>query len=57
MDWDLVRAQSGVAIERVSNHAAFPVGHSIEILELIPGSTKQEFSTGESPKQAETFIS
>jgi len=57
MDWDLVKAQSGVAIGRISNRAAFHVGHSREILELLPGSMKQEFPTWETPKQAATFIS
>ena len=57
MDWDLVRAQSSVAILRISNRAAFLVGHSKEILELLTGSMKYEFLTGETPKQAATFIS
>ena len=47
---DLVRAQSGVTIERISNRAAFPVGHSREILELLLSSMKQEFPTCETPK-------
>jgi len=55
MDWDLVKAQSGVTIRRISNCAAFLVGHSSEILELLPGSMKQEFPTSETPKQARTF--
>ena len=57
MDRDLVRAQMGVAIGRISNRAAFPVGHNKEIPELLPSSMKQEFPTGETPKQATTFIS
>ena len=57
MDWDLVRVQSGVAIRRISNRAAFLIGHSKEILELLPGSMKYEFLTGETPKKAATFIS
>ena len=57
MDWDLVKAQSGIVIGRISNHAAFPVGHSREILKLLPGSMKQEFPIGESPKKTTTFIS
>ena len=57
MDWDLVKAQSDVAIGRISNHVAFPVGYSREILELLSGSMKQEFLTCETPKQAATFIS
>ena len=56
MDWDLVSTQSGVAIERISNRAAFPISHSREILELFPGSMKQEFPTGETPKQPAIFI-
>ena len=57
MDWDLVRAQSGVAIARISNLATFSVSHSREILELLAGSMKKKFPTGETPKQAVTFIS
>jgi len=57
MDWDLVKTQPSVAIERISNRVAFPVGQSREIIELLPGSMKQEFLTGETPKQATTFIS
>jgi len=57
MDWDLVRAQSGVAIRRISNRDAFSIGHSRGILELLLGLMKQEFPTGEIPKQAATFIS
>jgi len=56
MNWHLVKA-SGVAIRRISNRVAFPVGHSREILELFSFSIKQEFPTGKSPKQAGTFIS
>ena len=55
MDWDLVRTQSDIAIERISNHAAFSASHSREILALFSGSMK-EFPTGEIPKQATTFI-
>jgi len=40
MDWDLVKTQSGVSVGRISNHIAFPVGCSREILELLPGSMK-----------------
>ena len=50
MDWDLVRAQSGVAIRRISNRDAFSIGHSMGILELLLGLMKQEFPTGEIPK-------
>jgi len=57
MNWDLVKAQPGDAIERISNLAAFSIGHSREILELLSGSMKQEFPTCETPKQAATFIS
>ena len=57
MDWDLVKVQPGIAIGRISNRVAFPVGHSREILELLTGPMKQEFPTGETPKQAATFIS
>ena len=57
MDWDLVKAQSGVAIERISYRAAFPVSHSRKIPELLSGSMKQEFPTSKSPKQVTTFIS
>ena len=39
-DWDLVRAQSGIAIGRISNSAAFSVGHSREVLALFPNSMK-----------------
>ena len=53
----MVKAQSSVAIGRISNRAVFPVGHSRKILELLSGSMKQEFPTGETPKQAATFIS
>ena len=53
----MVRAQSGVTIGGISNRAAFLVGHSREILALFSGSMKQEFLTGEVPKQAATFIS
>ena len=44
-------------IGRISNHAAFPIGHSREILELLLGLMKQEFLTCEPPKDAATFIS
>ena len=57
MDRDLVRAQLGVTIGRISNRIAFPVSHSREILELLLGSMKLEFLTGETPKQAATFTS
>jgi len=57
MDWDLVKAQSGVAIGRISNHAAFLVGHSREVFALFLSSMKQEFLMGETPKQVATFIS
>jgi len=57
MDWNFGRAQSGIAIGGISNRAAFSVGHSSEILALFPGSMKHEFLTGETPKQAATFIS
>ena len=56
MDCDLVREQSGVAIRRISNRAAFPVGHSRKILEILSSSMKQEFPTGETPKEAASFI-
>ena len=57
MDCDLIQAQLGVTIGRISNNATFPVGHSREILALFPSLTKQEFLMGETPKQAATFIS
>ena len=57
MDWDLVRAQSGITIGTISNRVAFPVGHSREVLTLFPGSLKQKFPTSETPKQVATFIS
>ena len=50
MDLDLVMAQLGDAIGRISNRATFPVGYSREILELLLGSMKQEFPTDETPK-------
>jgi len=56
-DWDLVKAQLGVAIGRISNRAVFPIDHSREILELLSGSMNQEFATGETLKQAATIIS
>ena len=40
IDWDLAKAQSSVAVGRISNRAAFPVGRSKRILELFPGSMK-----------------
>jgi len=49
IDWYLVKVQSAVAIKRISNRAAFPVGHSREILELLSYSMKQEFPIGEPP--------
>jgi len=33
-------------IGRISNRDAFSFGHSREILELLPGSMKQEFLRG-----------
>jgi len=42
MDWDLVRAP-GIVVERISNRAAFPNGHSREILALFPDSMKTSF--------------
>ena len=54
---DIVRVQSGIAIRRVSNRAAFPTGHNRENLALFSRSIKQEFPTGETPMQATTFIS
>jgi len=57
MYWNLVRAQADIAIGRISYHVAFPVGHNRKILEIVLGSMKQELPTGETPKQAATFIS
>ena len=57
MEWDLVKAQPRVGIGRISNRVAFPGGHGRKVLELLPGSMKQEFLTGEIPKQGATFIS
>ena len=53
----MVKAQSGVAIRGISNRAAFLIGHSREILELLLGSMKQEIPTGETFKKTATFIS
>ena len=52
MDWELAKAQSDVTIGRISNHAAFPIGHNMDIIEILPGSVRQEFPTSETPKQA-----
>ena len=57
MDSDLVRMQSSVAIKEISNRAALPVNHSRDFLALFPSSMKLEFLTGETLKQAATFIS
>jgi len=40
MDWDLVRAQLGVTIEKISNRVAFSISHSREVLVLFSGSLK-----------------
>ena len=56
MDWELIKAQLDVSIRRITNSANFPIGHSREMFELLPGSMKQKFSTRKTPKQAETFI-
>jgi len=32
MDWELTKAQSGVAIRRISNRGAFPIGHNRDII-------------------------
>ena len=56
MDWHLTRAQSGVATGRVSNHVAFPISHSRDVIELLPGSVRWEYPSGETPKQPGTLI-
>ena len=42
MDWDLTWLQSEVSIERIFNHGAFPVGHSRDMIGLLPGLVGQE---------------
>ena len=39
----LVKARSGVSVRRIFNGVVFPTRHSREILELLPGSIRQEF--------------
>ena len=48
--------QSGVAIGKISYHATFPAGHSRDVVGLLPGLLRPEYRTGETPKQANTFI-
>ena len=57
IDWNLTRLQSGISIGRIFNYSTFPVGHSRDVIGLLSGSMRQEYPKGETPKQANTFIS
>jgi len=48
--------QSGITIRKISNHAAFLPDHSKVVVRLHLGLLRPEYSTGETPKQANTFI-
>ena len=56
MDWDLARTQDGVFIERITNYRSSPTGHGRSTIGLQPGLVGQEFPKGETPKQANLFI-
>ena len=57
IDWELDKEQSGVTIEKIVNHTAFPAGYSWDVVGLLPSSLRSEYPRGETPKQAGTFIS
>jgi len=56
MDWELTKVQSGVAIGKISNHAAFPASHSRDVVGLLSGLLRPEYPTGETPIQVNTLI-
>ena len=57
MDLDLVKSQQGVFIGRITNRGAIPPGSGREIIGLFPGLMRHEYPRGETPKQANSFIS
>ena len=57
MDWDLTHFKDGVSLGRVANYKSSSAGHGQNIVGLHPGLVVREFPRGETPKQAELFIS
>lgn len=56
MHWDLTRLQTSATLGMFVGGGAAPAGSGRNFVGLHPGLVRQEFPTGETPKQANLFI-
>ena len=55
MNWDVVKSQQGVSIQKITNRGAVPTGNGRDIIKLFSGLVRHEYPRSETPKQANSF--